>query len=302
MNRRPLRRWLGWLVVGLAFGFVGLRLLEASPWALLRTRLAPLAAGRGRRRAPLWSRGLPAVGGLATDPGRRASAGAGGRLSRGLRPQPDRQISARQLLPFRRPPSAGPALGHSQGALASPRCSRRSCWWRSPPARRTARAQLARRLDERCRRPRPRRSRWPVAAPRLLRGASAAAAGSLDPRPCCGAARSALRRLLRGRRRPALAARGRARRRRGGALGPLTGVSALALAWVAGFVVPGELGRPRRPRGGPDPGARRALGGEAGAAVALALRLVTTARRWHVLRARAAAALPRRPARGPSKD
>jgi hypothetical protein len=61
------------------------------------------------------------------------------------------------------------------------------------------------------------------------------------------------------------------------ALNPLTSISALALAWVAGFVAPGASAGIGVREAVLILALDRALGAEASAAVALALRLVTTA-------------------------
>ena len=124
-----------------------------------------------------------------------------------------------------------------------------------------------------------------------------AAAGRMDatwPAPSA-AGRGVLRRLLHRGRKPALAARRHARGR-GAPHAPDCGLRAGARLG-GGLRGAGELRRPRRPRDGADPGARRRAGRAGGRDGRARVAPGDHSRRWRVLRARpaAAAAARRRP-------
>jgi hypothetical protein len=284
LRDRRLGRALGWLVVALAFGFIGARLWQGGAWDLVRPRLELLL--------------------LAT---------AGGALIYGLA---GCLLSAawREILACERPPGPlaayhavygrtqiakylpgncfhfvgrqvlGPALGHSQAALALASLvegilllavaaslalplalNRFGGWSLILPAGAIAALALV------------------FAAPRLLPARFAPGAGA----PAGRGGWYHAGRLLR-----ALVLQAAFFAASGGVLwllaalfvapqaaapGPLTSIGALALAWAAGFVTPGAAA---------GVGVREAvlmialdgaLGPEASAVVALAFRLVTTA-------------------------
>ncbi len=307
MNRRPLRRWLGWLVVGLAFGFVGLRLLEASPWALLRTRLEPLlpvAVGgallyglAGFLLSAAWRQILAAEHRPGPAAGYHAIYGRS-QIAKYL-PGNCFHFVGRQVL--------GAALGHSQAALAFASLvetallvtlaaglalplaiTRLGAWSIALPAA----ALLVLTLT--------------LAAPRLL----AARRRPLSGLPETGVRIAAA--LLR-----ALALHAAFFAVAGGllwllaaalggagasALGPLTGISTLALAWVAGFVAPGASAGIGVREAVLILALERSLGAEASAAVALAMRLVTTAGDGIFFGLALSLPCPATFARGPSKD
>jgi hypothetical protein len=272
---RQLGRRLGWLLVGLSFWFVGARLWQAAPWGLVRTRLElllPVMAGgalayglAGFLLAAAWRQILA---------GRRPPGPAAGYHAIYGRSQIAKYLPGncfhfvgRQVL--------GRALGHSQAALALASLietallvalatalalplaqARIGAWALALPAGALLFLSLALAapglLGSRS---------WPAAAGRsrglvraaMLQGAFFAVAGGV------------LWALA-----AALAGPGSQ------ALGPLTSVSTLALAWVAGFVVPGASAGIGVREAVLILALNGALGAEASAAVALMLRLVTT--------------------------
>jgi glycosyltransferase 2 family protein len=264
---RLLARWLGWLAVAGSLGFVGLRLWQSDAWALASGQLAPLLAAvvgsaliyglSGFLLSAGWRQVLVGQG-----PARGYHAVYGRTQIAKYLPGNCFHIVGRQVL--------GRALGHSQGALAlaslleavlllalaamlaTPLARSWLGGWALllPPAAAGA-------LALSCAVPRLLPAGWtPPGALRLLQAAA-----------CYGAffiVAGSLLWLL------AVTLAGETR------LTPLTAVSALALAWIAGFVVPGSSA---------GLGVREtvlilaldgALDAQAGATVALALRLVTT--------------------------
>jgi hypothetical protein len=278
---RRLGRWLGWLLVGLSFWFVGARLWQAAPWALARTRLEPLllvtVGGAlvyglaGFLLSAAWRQILAAEHPPGPAAGYHAIYGRS-QIAKYL-PGNCFHFVGRQVL--------GRTLGHSQAALALASLvetallialaaglalplalARLGAWSIALPAGALLVLALA------------------LTAPRLLpaglwpppgaEGVGGLTAGTLLRAVALqgvffGAAGVVLWLLT-----AALGGPGPV------ALGPLTCISALALAWVAGFLAPGASA---------GIGVREAvlilaldgvLSAEASAAVALALRLVTT--------------------------
>ena len=278
LRGRRRARWLGWLVVGLACAFIGARLWPGDAWDLARPQLAPLLlatlAGAlvyglaGFLLSTAWRQILA----LERPPGPMAGYHAVYGRSQIAKYLPGNcfHLVGRQLL--------GRALGHSQGALAAASVLEAALL-----------VALAASLAAPLARP------WLGAWAALLPVAAAAGLGliwagaGLLPHPWWplpGMARDGGRRLA-----TALACHGAffalaagllwllaaMLSAPGGAPGPLICLSALALAWAAGFVVPGSSA---------GLGVREAvlivtlegvLGAEASTVVALALRLVTTA-------------------------
>ncbi len=282
MRYRQLGRWLGWLLVALSFWFVGTQLAQATPWALLRARLEPLLLVTivgalvyglaGFLLSAAWRQILAAERPPGPPSGYHAIYGRS-QIAKYL-PGNCFHLVGRQVL--------GRALGHSQAALALaslvetalqvalaaglalPLAVARSGAWSIGLAAGAllalALVLAAPRLLARRLRPLATASRaGGLAAGALLRAAALHAAffgiagGVLwllaavlgDPGPV--------------------------------ALNPLTSISALALAWVAGFVAPGASAGIGVREAVLILALDRALGAEASAAVALALRLVTTA-------------------------
>jgi hypothetical protein len=280
-RRRQLGRWLGWLLVGLSFWFVGVRLWQAAPWSLVRARLEPwllvviggaLVYGMaGFLLSAAWRQILAAGRAPGPPAGYHAIYGRS-QIAKYL-PGNCFHFVGRQLL--------GGALGHSQAALglaslietallialaaglALPLAQVGIGAWSLALA---AGALLVLALT--------------LAAPRLLAAhlRTTARADRIDG-PGAGP-------LLR-----AVALHGAFFVIAGGvlwlvtaalggpgprALGPLTSISALALAWVAGFVVPGASAGLGVREAVLILTLERVLGAEASAAVALTLRLVTT--------------------------
>jgi hypothetical protein len=281
MRRRQFGRWLGWLLVGLSFWFVGARLWQTASWGLVQTRLEPLLlvtlggalvyGVAGFLLSAAWRQILAAERPPGPAAGYHAIYGRS-QIAKYL-PGNCFHFVGRQVL--------GGALGHSQAGLALASLVETALlialaaalalplaltWLGAWSIALLAGALLLLALT--------------LVAPRLLAArlwppASAAGIGGLAIGPLLRAmtlqgvffavAGAVLWLLM-----LAVAGPGAL------ALGPLTSVSALALAWVAGFVVPGASA---------GIGVREAvlilvlegaLGSQASAAVALALRLVTT--------------------------
>jgi len=279
--RRRLGRWLGWLLVGLSFGFVGARLWQAAPWALARTRLEPLLLATiggalvyglaGFLLSAAWRQILGAEHPPGPASGYHAIYGRS-QIAKYL-PGNCFHFVGRQVL--------GGALGHSQAALAFASLVETALLI-------TLAAGIALPLAL------ARLGAWSIALPAgalLVLALALAAPRLLATRLWAPATARAVGGLNAGTLLRAVALQGAFFGVAGGvlwlltaavggpgpvAIGPLTSVSALALAWVAGFLTPGASA---------GIGVREAililaldgaLGAEASAAVALALRLVTT--------------------------
>ncbi len=275
MHHRQLGRWLGWLLVGLSLWFVGARLWQAAPWALIRTRLEPLllvtTSGAlvyglaGFLLSAAWRQILAAGHPPGPAAGYHAIYGRS-QIAKYL-PGNCFHFVGRQVL--------GDALAHSQAALALASLietallivlaaslalplarGRIGAWSLALPAGGLLLLALT------------------AAAPRLLGGRIGPTATTdriVGPLLRAVALQAAFFAVAGGVLWRLAAALG------GPGLGPLASISALALAWVAGFIVPGASA---------GFGVREAvliltlegvLGVEASAAVALTLRLVTTA-------------------------
>lgn len=276
LRSRRLGRWLGWLMVGLSFAFIGARLWPGEAWELARPQLAPLLlatlAGAlvyglaGFLLSTAWRQLLA----LERPPGPAAGYHAVYGRSQIAKYLPGNcfHLVGRQLL--------GRALGHSQAALATASLLEAALL-----------LALAMSLAAPLARP------WLGGGAALLPIAALAGLGLV-----CAGDRLLLRRwwplpgMARDRGRllaTALACHGAFFALAAGLLwllvalvsarvpGPLLCLSALALAWAAGFVVPGSSA---------GLGVREAvlivalestLGAGASTVVALALRLVTTA-------------------------
>lgn len=282
MRRRQLGRWLGWLLVGLSFWFVGGRLSQAAPWDLVRTHLEallPVTIGgalvyglAGFLLSAAWRQVLSAGQPPGPASGYHAIYGRS-QIAKYL-PGNCFHFVGRQVL--------GSALGHSQAALALASLvetallvtlaaglalplalTRLGVWSIVLPAG----ALLALALT--------------LAAPRLLAAGCwpAATAGGVGGLGATALLRAAALQAaffaLAGCVLWSLAAA------MGGpgpvAVGPGTSVSALALAWVAGFVAPGASAGIGVREAVLILALEGALGAEVSAVIALALRLVTTA-------------------------
>ncbi len=282
MHHRQIGRWLGWLLVGLSFWFVGGRLVQAAPWDLARSRLEPLlmvtiggALVYGLASFLLstaWRQILAAERPPGPVSGYHAIYGRS-QIAKYL-PGNCFHFIGRQVL--------GSALGHSQAELALASLvetallialaaglalplalTRLGAWSFALPAG----ALLALALT--------------LAAPRLLaarfwptaptRGGGGLAAGALLRAAALQATFFALAGGVLWLLVAALGGPGPV------AVGPLISISTLALAWVAGFVAPGASAGIGVREAVLILALEGALGAEASAAVALALRLVTTA-------------------------
>jgi hypothetical protein len=278
---RQLGRRLGWLLVGLSFWFIGARLWRAAPWGLVRARLEvllPVVAGgalayglAGFLLAAAW-RQILAAGGRSGPPAGYHAIYGRSQIAKYL-PGNCFHFVGRQVM--------GRALGHSQAALALASLIETALLVALATA-------LALPLAE------ARIGAWALALPAgalLFLALTLAASGLLGARirPTADAGRS---------RGPAAGALVRAAVLQGAffavaggvlwglaaalagpgsqALGPLTSLSSLALAWVAGFVVPGASAGIGVREAVLILALNGALGAEASAAVALMLRLVTT--------------------------
>ena len=281
LQGRRLGRWLGWLLVGLSFGFVAARLWQGESWDLARPQLAPLL--------------------LATLTGTLIYGLAGFLLS----------TAWRQILAIERPPGPvvgyhavygrtqiakylpgncfhlvgrqvlGRELGHSQGALALASVLEAALL-----------VALAASLAAPLARP------WLGGLTSLLPAAAAAglvllwAGGRLLPSRWWPLAGGGGRRLPPRRLAAALACHGAFFVIAAGLLwllivtlsdgergtpGPLACLSTLALAWTAGFVVPGSAAGLGVREAVLIVALEGALGAEASTVIALAFRLVTTA-------------------------
>ncbi len=284
MRRWQLGRWLGWPLTGLSFWFVGARLWRDAPWELVRTHLGALLLATiggallygvaGFLLAAAWRQILASQHPPGPASGYHAIYGRT-QIAKYL-PGNCFHFVGRQML--------GGALGHSQAGLALASLietalliavatglalplalARLGAWSIVLPAGALAALALA------------------LLAPRLL---------PAGRRPDQASAAAGVGRLAAGNVLRAMALQVAFFAIVGGilwllaallgghgpgALDPLTSISALALAWVAGFVAPGAAA---------GIGVREAvlimvldgaLGPEASAAVALALRLVATA-------------------------
>ena len=282
MRYRQLGHWLGWLLVGLSFWFIGARLWQAAPCALIRTRLEPLllvtTSGAlvygltGFLLSAAWRQILAAERLPGPAAGYHAIYGRS-QIAKYL-PGNCFHFVGRQVL--------GRALGHSQAALALASLIETGLLVALAVglALPLARARIG---------------GWSAALPAgaLLVLALALAAPRLLPaRPGPRAAADGSGWLAAGALLRAVALHGVFFAVAGGvlwllaatlggpgpiALGPLTSVSTLALAWVAGFVVPGASAGIGVREAVLILALERALGAEASAAIALTLRLVTTA-------------------------
>jgi hypothetical protein len=279
---RRLGRWLGWLLVALSFWFVGARLWQAAPWTLVRARLEPLLlvtmgsalvyGVAGFLLSAAWRQILSAEQPPGPAAGYHAIYGRS-QIAKYL-PGNCFHFAGRQVL--------GTALGHSQAALALASVvetalltvlaaglglplalTRLSAWSIALPA--GALLVLALALAA----PRLLTARlWPPAVDQAVHGLSIGVllrAASLHG-TFFGIAGGVLWLLTATAGGPGATA-----------LGPLTSISAMALAWVVGFLAPGASA---------GIGVREAvltlalsdvLGAQTSAVVALALRLVTTA-------------------------
>jgi hypothetical protein len=283
LRHKRLGRCLGWLVVGVSLGFVGARLWSGDAWQLARPQLAPLLlttfAGAllyglaGFLLSSAWRQLL----GLERPPGPAAGYHAVYGRTQIAKYLPGNcfHLVGRQLL--------GRELGHSQAGLAlasaleaallvalaaSLAAPALRAWlggwaWLAPPAAAAGVGLMwagSRRLPGHW---------WPGAAARnghrgqLPRRLAAALA-------CHGAFFALTAGLL-----WLLAALLGAPS--GVTPGPLICLSALALAWAAGFVVPGSSAGLGVREAVLIVALQGALGAEASTLVALALRLVTTA-------------------------
>ena len=284
MRRRQLGRWLGWALTGLAFWFVGARLCRDAPWALVRAHLgelllatiggALLYGAAGFLLAAAWREILATQQPPGPASGYHAIYGRT-QIAKYL-PGNCFHFVGRQML--------GGALGHSQAGLALASLietallvavatglglplalARLGAWSIVLPAGALAAVGLC------------------LTVPRLLPAGlwpePAAAGAGLGRLPLAGLLRAlALQAAFFGVAGGILWFLAALLGGHGpGALDPLTSISALALAWVAGFVAPGAAA---------GIGVREAvliivldgaLGAEASAAVALTLRLVATA-------------------------
>jgi len=279
LRSRRLGRWLGWLVVGLSLAFVGARLWQGDAWDLARPQLAPLLlatlAGAlvyglaGFLLSTAWRQILA----LERPPGPAAGYHAVYGRSQIAKYLPGNcfHLVGRQLL--------GRALGHSQGALAAASLLEAALLVALAA---TLAAPLAR----------PWLGGWAALLPlAAVAGLGLVCAGEwLLPRqwwPLPGMARDGGRLLA-----TALACHGAFFALAAGLLwllaamlsgpggappGPLLCLSALALAWAAGFVVPGSSAGIGVREAVLIVALESALGAGASALVALALRVVTTA-------------------------
>jgi hypothetical protein len=277
LRRRRLWRWLGWLLVGLSLAFVGARLWQGDAWALARPQLAPLVlatlAGAlvyglaGFLLSAAWRQILA----LERPPGPAAGYHAVYGRSQIAKYLPGNcfHLVGRQLL--------GRTLSHSQAALAAASLLE-------------AALLLALAMSLAAPLARPWLGGWaallPIAA--VAAGLGLVCAGDrLLPRrwwPLPGMARDRGRRLA-----TALACHGAFFALAAGLLwllvalvsdrvpGPLVCLSALALAWAAGFVVPGSSAGLGVREAVLIVALESALGAEASTLAALALRVVTTA-------------------------
>ncbi len=284
LHGRRLGRWLGWLVVAGALAFVAERLWQGEVWTLARAQLAPLLAAvlagaliygvASLLLSAAWRQLLAGEPQAGPPLGYHAVYGRT-QIAKYL-PGNVFHFVGRQVL--------GRTLGHSQRALAlasvleavllaalaavlaAPLAGRwLGGWALLLPLAGAAALVLA------CAAARLLPAGWaPPPAARVLQAAAAygaffAVAGGLVwllASPLAGEAR----------------------------LPPLTAVSALALAWVAGLRDARELRRPRRPRGGADAGARRPARRRSGCGGRARAAPRDHARRRPVLRERAAAA------------
>ncbi len=281
LSGRQLGRWLGWPLTGLSFWFVGVRLWRDAPFDLVRTHLGPallatiagalLYGAAGFLLAAAWRQILAAERPPGPAAGYHAVYGRT-QIAKYL-PGNCFHFVGRQML--------GGALGHSQAGLALASlvetallvaiatglalplaAARLGAWTVLVPAGALAMVALL------------------LFAPRLLPvglwpdRASARRRLPAGNLLCAVAAQAAFFCIMGGILWLLAALLGD---HRPGALDPLTSISALALAWVIGFVTPGASA---------GIGVREAvlilvlegaLGAEASAAAALALRLVTTA-------------------------
>jgi glycosyltransferase 2 family protein len=280
VHRWRAGRWLGWLLVALSFWFVGARLWQAAPWDLLRARLEPLllvvTAGAliyglaGFLLSAAWRRILAAEHPPGPAAGYHAIYGRS-QIAKYL-PGNCFHFIGRQLL--------GGALGHSQAALALASLAETALLI-------ALAAALALPLAL------ARLGAWSVAlaAGALVIPVLMLAAPRLLPAPLRLAATEGRYRRAAGALLGAVALHGAFFAIAGGvlwllaaalggpgavALAPWTGVSALALAWVAGFVVPGAAAGAGIREAVLIVALEGALGTQASAAIALALRLVTT--------------------------
>jgi len=280
LRSRRLGRWLGWLVVGLSLAFVGARLWQGAAWDLARPQLASLLlatlAGAlvyglaGFLLSTAWRQILA----LERPPGPAAGYHAVYGRSQIAKYLPGNcfHLVGRQLL--------GRALGHSQAALAAASLLEAVLlvalsaslaaplarpwlggWAALLPFAAVAGVGLLVFAGDRLL---PRRW-WPLPGIAGERGRLLAIALA-----CHGAffaLAAGLLWLL-----AAMVSKGE-----GAMPGPLLCLSALALAWVAGFIVPGSSAGLGVREAVLIVALESALGAEASTVVALVLRLVTTA-------------------------